>query len=57
MVSAKPHAGVTNGWSCSHIRPPIVEKVIVTMWFERFDVAANVRRMILMSDTALHRNY
>jgi len=57
MVSAKPHAGVTNGWSCSHIRPPIVEKVIVTVWFERFDVAANVRRMILMSDTALHRNY
>jgi hypothetical protein len=39
------------------IRPPIVEKVNVTVWFERFDVAANVRGMILMSDTALCRNY
>ena len=29
----------------------------MTEWFERFDVAANMRRMILMTGTALHHNY
>jgi len=29
----------------------------VTEWFERFYVAANVTRMILMADTTLHYNY
>jgi len=49
--------GVTNGWSCSHVRALVMEKVIVTEWFERFDVAANVTRMILMTDTTLYCNY
>jgi hypothetical protein len=34
-----------------------VEKAIVAEWFKQFDVAANVRRMILMTDMALHHNY
>jgi len=57
LVSAEPHASVTNGWSCNHTRPLIVEKAIVTECVERFDVAADLRRMILMTDMALHHNY